>query len=708
MKMKSSSEGSRWQWSIGLTIATLALGALPGHVNAQADSAAAVGEWRYWGGDPGQSRYSPLDQINAENFNTLEQAWLWRGDNFGPSPTNRFNAVPLYIDGIVYTIAGTRRAAVAIDAGTGETLWVYREPPTGRWEVSSRKDWGKGLAYGEIDGRGIIYLTTPGYFLHAIDAKTGRPLEGFGKPVPVEGFGEYGTVDMLEYNPRAHPYDPDTGPAWDQGAIFNTAPPMVVNGVVIVGAALLDGGTGQTRIENVPGDILAFDMRTGEHLWSFHTVPLTGEFGAETWENGSNEYTGNAAAWAPFAADVERGIVYIPTEDPTNDYYGGRRLGDNLFANTLLALDVQTGERIWHFQIIHHDVWDWDLPQAPMLVDLTVDGEEIPAVVQVTKNSNAFAFNRVTGEPIWPIVETPVPASNVPGERLSPTQPLPTKPRAWELQGLTIDSLINFTPEWRAAAIEEVSHWKLGPLFNPPMHEGNEEGLNGSVVCPSFTGGTNATGGVSMDRELGIMFAYSVRHCSGSLLVPASTRDDGLPGPGGGRGRGATVTDWSRGRAGFGQVSLPGVEGSLSILKPPYGKITAIDMNTGEHLWWIPNGGTDESVLNNPSLQGLDIENTGQNSHAQPFSTKTLMIYGEGRGGQAYLHAVNKLTGEEVGVIELPAPTASQPMSFLHDGQQYIVVAIAGNGIPGSLVAYRLPQEGGGGFGGFGGFGGGN
>jgi glucose dehydrogenase len=641
--------------------------------------------------DIGSTRYSPLEQINAENFEDLQVAWTWRGDNFGSRVDFILRATPLYVNGKLYAHAGNRRTVVSIDPETGETLWTYREPHTGRWEDSSRQNWGKGVAYGEVDGgRGVIYTVSPGYFLHALDAETGRPLEGFGKPVPVEGFGEWGTVDLLEYNERAHPYDPYEGSDRSLGYITNSAPPMVVNGVVIVGAAMQDGGGPTTRKEQIPGDILAFDARTGEFKWKFHMIPRPGEFGHDTWENDAWQWSGNNASWPALSADPEAGIVYLATETPTNDFYGGFRPGDNLFGNSVLALDIQTGERRWHYQLVHHDIWDWDLPVPPMLLDLTVDGQSVPAVVQVTKYANAYTFNRLTGEPIHPIVETPVPQSIVPGEKSSPTQPLPVRPAPWELQGITEDDLTDLTPELRRLAVEFAEGYLLGPMYTPPLYEGNPVAPKGSVVCPSTTGGTNATGGVAIDAETGVMFVSSVAQCEAHLLVPGHTRDDGrMDGGRNNRGvrLGRTVSEWVRGTASF-RGTLDGIP----TLKPPYGKLTAIDMNTGETLWWIPNGQTPDRIKNHPMLAGVDIPNTGQTSQAHPLATRSLFIYGEGRGGTPWLHAVDKRTGEEVGVLELPASTSAQPMTFMHEGRQYIVVSVAGNGVPGSFVALRLPD----------------
>ncbi|MEX2571952.1 MAG: PQQ-binding-like beta-propeller repeat protein [Gemmatimonadota bacterium] len=660
---------------LAATVWTVATAASP--ATAQ-ERGTPYGEWRYWGGDQWSTRYSPVDQIDAENFSRLEVAWTWRGDNFGPQPDFVMRSTPIYADGIVYTVAGRRRSVAAIDPATGETLWTFREPHTERWDRSPRQNYGKGVAFAEVDGRGVIYHVSPGFFLHALDASTGRPVEGFGGAIPIEGFPPSGTVDMLAT--LGHPYDVYSGIDPARGAITTSSPPLVVNGVVIVGNSAHQGGT-YTRIENVPGDVQAFDARTGAHLWTFHTIPRAGELGNETWETDAWRWSGNVNVWAPLSADSERGLVYLPTDAPTNDYFGGFRPGANLFGSSLVALDIRTGERRWHFQTVHHDIWDWDLPVPPILVDLTVDGEAVPAVVQASKQAFVYAFNRETGEPIWPIEERAVPRGSVPGEWYSPTQPIPTRPAGYELQGLTEDDLIDFTPELREMALEQVSDILLGPIFTPYVHQGNPEGWRAAAQCPSATGGTNIPGGPVMDPESGILYVQSRKVCSGGALRPGTDRDDGAPDG----NPGQTVVDFTSGSSGFSSMD------GLPIFKPPYGRITAIDMNTGEHLWWIPNGDTPDRIRDHPLLEGIDVPNTGHQGDATVLVTRSLLMWAEGRGGRAVWYAADKRTGERVGSVEIPAPTSTAPMTYLHEGKQYIVLPVAGGGLPGSLVALALP-----------------
>ncbi len=645
------------------------------------DRGSPEGEWRYQSGDAWGTRFSPADQIDASNFEDIEVGWIWKADNFGPNVDTQFKSTPSYVDGMLYTLAGARRTVVAIDPATGETLWTYREPFTQRWERSMRKNYGKGVAHGEVDGRGVIYYISPAFFLHALDAKTGQHLENWGRSVPLDGFPKTGVVDLLA--DLDHPYDVDYGVDRDVGYITSSSPPIVVNGVVVVGNSS-EQGYNQTRRENVAGDILAYDARTGEHMWKFNVIPRPGEFGHETWENDAWSYTGNVASWAPMSADLERGIVYIPTDAGVNDFYKGYSPGDNLFATSVIALDVQTGERVWHFQTVHHDIWNYDNPNVPIVMDITVDGRRIPAVSQPTKQGFLYTFNRETGEPVWPIEERPVLQSKVPGEQTSPTQPFPTWPAAYERQGISEDDLIDFTPELRRQALEIASDYELGPLFLPSLHRDNQDGKTAAVSCPQ--GAVNITHPTSMDPETGIMYVSSSFSCYSGALWPGHEMDD----PEDPFNTGVTVMDWvSGGPGGFG---LAGPQG-LPLWKPPYSRITAIDMNTGEHLWWVPNGDTPEAIKNHPALRGVDLPNTGQTSAAITLVTRSLLITTEGQRGRPVLHALDKKTGERLGTVQLPAAGQYGMMTYMHEGWQYIAVQVGGGGeLSGSgLVVLALP-----------------
>ncbi len=465
----------------GTLCLVLALAALVVVPTVAQDRGTPDGEWRYQSGDAWGTRYSALDQITGENFEDLEVAWVWRGDNFSPHPFYLSRSTPSYIDGVLYTVAGYRRTIAAVDPSTGETLWTYREPSTKRWEESMRASYGKGVGYAEVDGRGVIYVITPGFFLHALDAKTGRHLDGFGAPVGIPGFPETGVVDLLA--DLGYPYDPVNGIPMDIGYITSSSPPIVVNGTVVIGNSH-EQGYNQTRIENVPGHILAYDAKTGANKWKFNVIPQTeSEFGFNTWENDASQWTGDVSSWAPLSADNERGIVFIPTNAPTIDYYGGFRPGNNLFGTSTIALDVETGQRVWHFQTVHHPIWNYDLPNVPILADVTVDGEAVPMAIQTTKQGMTFAFNRETGEPVWPIEERAVPASAVPGEQLATTQPFPTRPAPLNPLGLSEDDLINFTPELRQEAIEIMSRYRVGGPYMPPLPNNHTEEVQGWIGC---------------------------------------------------------------------------------------------------------------------------------------------------------------------------------------------------------------------------------
>jgi len=617
------------------------------------------GEWHYLGGDAAHTRYSPAAEIDSGNFADLDVDWIWDGASFDAASGR---STPSYVDGLLYTVAGPRRHVVAIDPATGETVWSYREPHTARYEYSMRKDYGKGVAYGEVDGRGVIYISSPAFFLTALDAKTGRPLENWGEEIPVEGFPKSGVVDMVA--DLGHEYDPYHGIPLEKGYITSSSPPIVVNGVVVVGNSA-EQGYNQSRIENVPGDILGYDAATGEFLWKFNVLPGPGEFGHETWENDAWKWTGDISSWAPLSADVERGIVYVPTNGATLDFYGGFRPGDNLFSTSLIALDAKSGERVWHYQLVHHDIWNYDTPTAPVLLDVEMDGETVPIVVQVTKQSFAYTFNRVTGEPIWPIEERPVPASTIPGEKLSETQPFPTKPAPYDNQGLTHDDLIDFTPELRARMIEILEDYKIGPLFNPPLHRDNDEGYEAALWCPGDIGGVNIDGPAAADPHSGILYVTSRKHCSTRIIAPGEERDALIDEP-----TGSTIADYAV-LSGFG---VRGPDG-LNMFKPPYSRITAIDMNTGEHLWWIPVGETPEDVVNHPDLEDMEIPNTGTGRAAPMVVTETLLMYaGETTDGTPHLFAVDKRTGNELGRVEVPERSSYGMMTYLHDGRQYVIL----------------------------------
>jgi glucose dehydrogenase len=675
---------ARWAGlAVGLAL-ILGVSATVAPIDAQ--DRAPQGQWRYIGGDASHTRYLPLDQINAANFENLQVAWVWRGDNFGPAVDFVFRSTPIYVDGILYTVAGQRRTVAAIDPKTGETLWAYREPNTTRYERGMRNNYGKGVAYGEVNGRGVIYYTSPAFFLHALDAKTGAHLENWGAHVPIEGFPRSGVIDMLpdlvgDWEPwttSGLKYDAEKGIPRELGNLSTSSPPIVVNGVVVVGN-VHEQGYYQTRIENIPGDILAYDAASGKHLWKFHVIPRPGEFGHDTWENDAWKRTGDVSSWAPMSADPQRGIVYIPTNPPTIDFFGGFRPGHNLFGTSILALDVKTGKRVWHFQTVHHDIWNFDNPTAPVLMNVNVGGRQTPILVQTTKQGFAYTFNRVTGEPIWPIVERPVAQSDLPGEALSPTQPFPTKPAAFEIQELTEDLLIDFTPALKQEALQIIKNYKVGPVFNPPIQVGHPSGLRSFVSCPS--GASNIYGPTVADPETGILYVTSERSCRAENIVPGSQMDK----PNDPKTTGKTLSRWVVSNRG----DLRGPQG-LPIWKPPYGSITAIDMNTGEHLWRIPNGDTPAFITNHPALKGVTLPNTGQQSHAVMMATPTLLITAPG-GTDAVLYAVDKKTGKRLATVKLPAPGQYGMMGYLHEGKQYVVVQIMGQAYPGSLVALRLP-----------------
>ena len=629
-----------------------------------ADAQTAGGEWRSYGGDIANTRHAPLDQIDADNFADLEVAWRLKTASFGPEPEYNFQATPLMVDGVLYTTAGLRRAVVAADAGTGELLWMHRIDEGERAAVAPRRRSGRGLAYRDDGGDGEIFYVTPGYRLVGLNAKTGARLTDFG---------EDGIVDLMQN------LDQDIDPL--SGEIGLHATPLVAGDTIVVGAAHVPGSAPRS-MRNTKGYVRGFDADTGARKWIFHTIPGADEYGNDTWLNESWRYTGNTGVWGQIAADLELGIVYLPTEMPTNDYYGGHRHGDNLYSDSLVAVDIETGDRLWHYQFIRHDVWDWDLPCAPILADVVIDGELRKIVAQPSKQAWLYVFDRETGEPIWPIEDRPVEASDVPGELLALTQPFVTKPPAYDRQGVDVDDLIDFTPELRRRAEAIASRHRMGPIFTPPTVS-EEDGVFGTLMLPSQAGGTNWPGG-SFDPETGIVYLYTFTQIVSLGLVHDPERSDMNFIRG--RGRGISAAEAS--------LSIEGIP----IVKPPWGRITAIDLKAGEILWQVPHGETPDNIRNHRLLQDVDLPRTGRIGRVGTLNTPTLVIAGEpgtfttpsGEVG-AMLRAYDRMSGEERGAVYMPAGVTGSPMTYLHEGRQYIVTAIGGGGFPGELIAFRLP-----------------
>ena len=650
---------------------SVALGSLLALASVQAENG-GQGEWKYYGGDAGSSKYTPLSQIDADNAKSLEIAWTWDSpDNALAGATREragsFKATPIMVGGVVYTSTGFSQVA-AIDAASGKTLWTFdpkaynsgRRPANSGWQH-------RGVAWweGQVDGRTqqrVLIASGIGELI-ALDAKNGAPIQSFGKD---------GRVDLQAQLIRTED---------DRRMIGFNAPPMVVNDVVVIGNTVSErvGPSG-----NPAGHIQAFDVRTGAPKWIFHTVPKEKEAGVETWMEDSWKRTGNTNAWTLFSADPELGLVFIPTSTPTNDYYGGDRKGDNLYAETLLALDAETGKLRWRFQGVHHGLWDYDFPAAPTLANITVDGKRIKAVAQVSKQGFTYVFDRATGQPVWPIEERPVPQSSVPGEKTSATQPFPTKPPAFAPQGLTVDDLIDFTPELRAEAIKHVSEYTYGALFTPPTILG-ENGKKGTIIRPSAAGGAN-WGGAAFDPESGYLFVEASTLYSLGVLVPGDPA----------KGQPAYVG---------GNPVVPALPSGLPITKPPYGTITAIDLNKGAIAWQVPNG--DAPLRNHPLLKDLKLPPLGASSHTflssgGPLATKTLLFVNQvqtrpdGPGLSAsefFIRAFDKKTGAFVWEYKMQDAPFGTPMSYLHQGRQYIVVA-AGGGASARLVAFALSQQG--------------
>lgn len=687
------------------------------------------GEWRVWGGDAWSSRYSPLDQINAQNFNSLEVAWQWNAGAFGAD--EYYRATPLYANGRLFTVATTRRVAVALDPETGETLWSYRLDEGIRWQKAPRQFAGRGLTYWTDGTIERIILVTPGYHMVSLDARTGIPDPRFGRngivdlqdglgfplvPLAVDDTGSLVISDAAPLR-RARP-----GEGWNattrtgadgsvgidpvHGQIANSSPAIMVNDVVVVGNSSIHGYY-PIRVRNLPGYIRGFDVRTGRQMWKFNLVPQPGEFGADTWERGSrvgDEGVGKNDAWATYSADPALNLVYIPVGMPLMDEYGGHRPGDNLYGNSLVAIDARTGQRKWHFQMVHHDIWDYDNPMAPNLFDVTVNGRRRQVISQGTKQGWLYTFDRATGEPIWPIEERPVPQSDVPGERTSPTQPIPTRPLPYSQQGLQAEDLIDYTPAIRDSALAMARKCRMGPYYIPAvLADGSgPTGLRCSWYAPGASGGVNIDGGAAVDLETGMMYVAALSGLSTISLQKdpcsefrySSPRDNcgllgALPPPEG------YTPPASRGGGFAGRGNASMLHG-VSILKPrELGGITAYDMNTGDRRFWLPNGGMVPQTSTDPLFAGVQIAPRPAGGQAQVIVTKSLLIYGTGRSGGVpnatpRLYAVDKATGREVGAVEIPSRTTAMPMTFMHRGKQYIVFA-TGAGANTSLVSLRLP-----------------
>ncbi len=619
------------------------------------------GEWRHHGGDHASSKYSALSQINADNFTQLKVAWRWKSadhrlDDEALYPTGDYRATPLMIAGNIYA-ATSHGQVVALNAETGDELWVYDPRSYKQGQPNFQPLQTRGIEYWRDGDTERIFIATLGKQLISIDINTGQP---------DPQFGDNGIVGL----------DGDLGPGdFDMNNMTHGAPPVVVGNTVIVGSKVFD----YTLTNNSPpGHVRAYDAYTGRFKWRFNTIPQEGESFTETWENDAWKNAGNTNVWSMIAADDELGYVYLPTSTPTNDYWGGERHGANLFAESLVCLNAETGKRIWHFQTVHHGVWDYDIASAPNLIDINIDGRMVKAVAQVSKTGFTYVFDRVTGEPIWPIEEKVVPQSDVPGEKTHPTQPHPTRPAPFERLGITVDDLIDFTPELRAEAIEITSGYKLGPIFTPPIVRG-EGGKLATIVVPGAGGGANFPG-ASVDPETGILYVESQTRPIGMALAPPAEGS----------------SDWQY------VISYQPAAGprGLPLLKPPYRRITAIDLNTGEHAWQIPFG---QGPTNHEAIRHLKLGLLGSSymdvvAEGGILVTSTLLITYISKTDEhrkktpgSYLRAYNKGTGDMIAQVSVDSRLHGAPMTYLTNGRQYIAIAAGGRAEPQELVSFVLP-----------------
>ena len=649
----------RWWRCVGLGVWLMVAGAV-GTVSAQPP---VDGEWHHYGADGANTKYSPLDQITAENFSDLEIAWRWTSVSHEVA-TERdaidpglFKATPLMIGGVLYVSTPLGQVA-ALHAGTGEAVWIYDPHSYDRIERPANIGWQhRGVSYwkdSQSDDARIV-IATHDLRLIALNARTGGLYPDFG---------DNGMVDLSQSLEREI----------DRSRITHSTPVAVVRDTLVVGSTLTDQTT--TR-EAPPGHVRGFDARTGAMKWIFHTIPQGDDFGVDSWQNESWRYSGHTNVWGNMPVDEELGYVYLPISTPTNDWYGGMRHGDNLFAESIVAVDAETGQRVWHFQAVHHGLWDYDFPTGGNLLDITVDGRDIKAIAQTSKQAFTYVFDRATGDPVWPIEERPVAAGNAPGEWYSPTQPFPTKPPAFDLQGITVDDLIDFTPELREAAIRIAERGQLSPMFTPPNVRGDGRPM---IQAPGTGGGVNWPGS-AVDPETGRLFVPSQTRLRAVELIeyapPATV--------------GYFTETWA--------VPVPGPQG-LPLTKPPYKRVTAIDLNTGDHAWMSPHG---DGPRNHPALQPLNLPALGGHSGGNaggPLVTKTLLIVNSGgryvadqAEGARSMTAYHKDNGEYLGSVTLPSVPNGNPMTYLQDGTQYIVVAVGGGGGSATpeLIALALP-----------------